>query len=359
MKVVMTLLARDEADIVDAQVAYHLNAGVDFVVATDNRSEDGTTEILESYARQGYLHLIREPADDRRHGQWFTRMAQLAATEFAADWVINSDADEFWWPHAGSLKEVLGAIPARYGVVGALVRHFPPRPDDGEVFSERMIARLSPRAPINDPASSFRPYLKIVHRADPNATVEPGNHGLDGSALWPLRAWYPVEVLHFPVRSREQAEGKSVKWIAGTRAPTGAGAVHEGKPNVYHQQGYDAHLAGKFGDYYDSLTVDEEALARGTEDGSLVVDARLRDALRAITSARQAAAGAFVPVELTFPRPTLADEAAFAVDVAVLGEANLVRLQRRLDSFEERLARVDRRPWKRVRRRLLRMAARR
>ena len=55
MKVVMTLLARDEADIVDAQIAFHLDAGVDFVVATDNRSQDGTTEILESYARQGRL----------------------------------------------------------------------------------------------------------------------------------------------------------------------------------------------------------------------------------------------------------------------------------------------------------------
>src|SRR3990170_8867876 len=104
----MTLLARDEADVLDAQLTFHLNAGVDFVVATDNRSVDGTTEILESYEREGLVHLIREPADDRRHGEWFTRMAQLAATEFAADWVINSDADEFWWPRGGSLKDVLG-----------------------------------------------------------------------------------------------------------------------------------------------------------------------------------------------------------------------------------------------------------
>ncbi len=65
MKLVMTLLVRDEADIVDAQIAFHLHAGVDFVIATDNRSEDGTTEILERYERAGVLHL--HPRARRRH----------------------------------------------------------------------------------------------------------------------------------------------------------------------------------------------------------------------------------------------------------------------------------------------------
>jgi len=66
MRLVMTLLARDEADIVDAQIAFHLHAGVDFVVATDNRSSDGTTEILERYERAGRLRLLQEPGDDMR-----------------------------------------------------------------------------------------------------------------------------------------------------------------------------------------------------------------------------------------------------------------------------------------------------
>ena len=44
----------------DAQIAYHLNAGVDFVIATDHESQDGTTEVLHSYERAGYLRLIRE-----------------------------------------------------------------------------------------------------------------------------------------------------------------------------------------------------------------------------------------------------------------------------------------------------------
>ena len=72
MRLVMTLLARDEADIVDAQVAFHLHAGVDFVIATDNASSDGTTEILERYERAGRLRLIREPGDDMRQAEWVT-----------------------------------------------------------------------------------------------------------------------------------------------------------------------------------------------------------------------------------------------------------------------------------------------
>jgi hypothetical protein len=84
MKLVMTLLARDEADIVDAQIAYHLPAGVDFVVATDNRSGDGTTEIFERYARDGVLHLIREPGDDLRQSEWVTRMARHLASRSRA-----------------------------------------------------------------------------------------------------------------------------------------------------------------------------------------------------------------------------------------------------------------------------------
>ena len=59
----MTLVVRDEADILDAQIAYHLNAGVDFVIAIDHRSVDGTTEILESYARAGAAVTWRARVD--------------------------------------------------------------------------------------------------------------------------------------------------------------------------------------------------------------------------------------------------------------------------------------------------------
>jgi hypothetical protein len=337
MKLVLTVLARDEADIIDAQVAFHLNAGVDFVIATDNASEDGTTEILESYARQGCLHLIREPAEGLRQGEWVTRMARLAAREFGADWVINSDADEFWWPRGASLKGVLEAVPEEYGVVNAFWRSFVPRPDDGAFFAERMTARLSSPAPINDPRSFYRPVTKIAHRADPEVIVGRGNHDLVRSDLRTLPTWHPLEVLHFPQRSRAQwARKVELQGDAFTKhiARTGTG---------YHLTSYEALRQGRIDEQYDSMVIDDVDLERGLEEETLVVDTRLRDALRTL---RRDGAGRFaLPSELgtpfSFPRPSLSEEAEFAAEAAALDESYVVRMQRRLDGLEQRLESLE------------------
>ena len=218
MKLVMTLLVRDEADIVDAQIAFHLHAGVDFVIATDNRSQDGTTEILERYERAGVLHLIREPGDEMRQSEWVTRMARLAATDFGADWVLNTDADEFWWPRGGSLKDVLETVPERYGVVRGCWRHFLPRPEDG-----RVLRRADDRAPAASPRSpatrrrSSTPTRRWPIAPDPNVTVEAGNHNALGAGLDPIRAWHPIEVLHFSFRSVSQLERKGRGRLAADR----------------------------------------------------------------------------------------------------------------------------------------------
>jgi hypothetical protein len=303
MKLVMTLLARDEADVIEAWLSFHLNAGADFVIATDNRSTDGTTEVLERYARQGHVHLIREPGEDLRQNEWVTRMARLAATNFGADWVVNSDADEFWWPRGASLRDMLAAVPPRYGTVGAFLRMFPPRPAAEGSFAERMTVRFSALAPINDPASLYKPIRKVVHRAHPEITLTRGNHALVDSPFDPLRGWFPLEVFHFPLRSPEQcahkAELQGRAWRHIDRSPT-----------AYHANMFAALEQGTIRDYYDSLVVSDEEVERGVESGRLVVDTRLRDALRQL----EAGAG-----PLSFPVPTLVEDATYAVEVAVLG----------------------------------------
>jgi hypothetical protein len=342
MTLVMTLLARDEIDVVGSWLEFHLNAGVDMVIATDNLSQDGTTEVLEEYTRSGQVHLIREPGEDLRQNEWVTRMARLAATDYGADWVINSDADEFWWPRGASLSEVLAAVPPRYGTVGAFLRVFCPRPGD-EPFAERMTVRFSALAPINEPKSLYKPIRKIVHRGHPEIRLTRGNHALVDSPFNPLRGWFPIECFHFPLRSVAQcahkAELQGVAFEKHIARP----------PTAYHADMYAALRSGRIADYYEALVVSDEELDRGVAQGRLVVDTRLRDALR-----RLAESGG----PLDFPLPTLVDDAEYAVEAAVLGEADVVRLQRRLDELERRLQTVEQRLPRRAYRKFTRTAQR-
>ncbi len=352
MKLVMTLLARDEADVIEAWLAFHLNAGADFVIATDNRSEDGTTDVLETYAREGHVHLLREAGEDLRQNEWVTRMARLAATDFGADWVINSDADEFWWPRGASLRDVLAAVPPRYGTVGAFLRVFVPRPGDEELF-ERMTVRFSALAPINDPASLYKPIRKVVHRGHPEIELTRGNHALVDSPFAPLRGWYPIEVFHFPLRSLEQCTHKAAlqgnafeKYIS--RPPT-----------AYHANMFEALRSHRLEEYYDSLVVDDEEVGRGVDARRLVVDTRLRDALRQLRGdGDRPYVTPSEATELAFPIPSLVEDAEYAVEAAVLGEADVVRLQRRLDVLERRLLSLELRLPARIYRKLSRTAKR-
>jgi hypothetical protein len=339
VKLVLTLLARDEADVLDAHLAFHLSAGVDHVIATDHRSTDGTTELLERYERAGKLHLIREDADGFDQSAWVTRMARLAATELGADWVIHSDADEFWWPRGGDLKEVLAATPARYGVLRAPIRHFFLRLGEGLHFAERLVVRPLLAAPVNEPGNPLRPNTHVLHRADPDAVVTAGNHALRRSRLRDLPDWHPIEVLHFPDRNLEQVRRKYGNWVA-----TLAGREYG--------DAYEAHEQGRLEDYVRGKVLDEDVVERGLADSSLVRDTRLRDALRTLAGVEPLPEsfdfGSVGERVLRFPRPSAQEEARYAAEVAVLGEADSVRLQRRLDELELRLARLERRPLHRL-----------
>jgi hypothetical protein len=339
MRLVMTLLARDEADVVDAQIAFHLHAGVDFVVATDHRSEDGTTAILERYEREGRLHLIREGIGDIRQAEWVTRMARLAATDFEADWVINADADEFWWPREGSLKDVLAAVPERFGVVRCCWRHFLPRPDDGRLFAERMTIRLTRPAPPGEKESIYHAHQKVAHRSSSEVVVEKGNHEVDGPRLLPLRGWHPVEVLHFSFRSLKQLERKGrARW-----------PVQVGKedPVPHAQLLREAWRNGRIAEHFASFVVDDAAVVAGLASGRLAVDTRLRDALRRIRGADGTFAAPRLgdPARLAFPHPTPREDAEVAAEIAALHEIDgILRAAARVEEMEQRIARLEREP---------------
>ena len=325
MMLVMTLLVRDEGDILREHLDYHLNAGVDLVVATDHRSQDGTTELLQSYAREGVLILLREDGEFAQQAAWQTRMARLAASEYGADWIIHSDADEFWWPRGASLKDALTPVPHRFGVVYGLMQNFVPHLESHGWFVERMTVRLAGAAPINDPATPFRPVTKVAHRGDPRVVMQKGGghqvFGVEGDSL---RAWHPFEVLHFPFRSREQSVTKYRKtWTGWERNLRGDLA-----------RARSASDQGRIDAMWTRIALDDAAVRRGLEAGWLVVDVRLRDAFRRLRGTGGQPAGTADRAQLE----------AGVFEAAVFEEAEVVRFQRWTDEIQRRLSGLESRP---------------
>ena len=109
MRIIATMMVRDEIDIVAAMVEHHLAQRVDLLIVTDNGSVDGTTDVLEAYAGTGLLELHHDPVHRKQQSQVVTGMARRARTVHRADWVLNLDADEFLVPldRSSSVRECL------------------------------------------------------------------------------------------------------------------------------------------------------------------------------------------------------------------------------------------------------------
>jgi hypothetical protein len=340
MKLVMTYKVRDEEDVLEANLRFHVAQGIDFFVATDNGSTDRTPEILEAYRAAGLMHVLRDddPAYFAQHGEWVTHMARLAATEFGADWVVHTDADEFWWPVTGTLRDVFGAVREPYGALVAPRPEFLPAPDGPGSFAERLVVR--------EARSRLRP--KLAHRAAPDVVVSGGGHSVgaesDGAgarppgrlatrpyaeAAPPVRfvpaPWWPVRILHFPHRSSRHFLRRMEQYAVDESFPDSA-SIRELRRTREE---------GRLGERWEALVPGEAEVQAGLGEGRFALDTGLRDFLRdcpdplaaGVDAARAYAAefAAAVPAERRE-----ADLAALELDVMEgMARADAVRLRQR------------------------------
>lgn len=223
----MSILVRDEVDIIEHNIRYHAAMGVSHFVVTDNGSKDGTRELLEQLSKELSLTIIDEPSHTIDQDLWVTRMAGMIKADGRYDWIIHNDADEFWRPHNGhnlpsAIHEALNAADkieghvgvlscSRINMVGSIEDSQAPDyrfyHNKHEVKKEVPIAEGEPQWNKQGTNTVARSVLdKVMTRTEGLGSVGYGNHEAEHQQR--SVQCHTVKIYHFPVRTYHQFEKK-------------------------------------------------------------------------------------------------------------------------------------------------------
>ncbi len=216
-RLIMTILVKDEADIIEANIRTHASLGVDAFAIMDNGSRDGTREILSKLQKEFEIVIIDE-SGDYNQAKWMRELAMVAKNRLKADWVINNDADEFWIPkNSLNLKENLafkGSVLTihRYNMLlhtkeffnsSYLVENPVFYSKSKQLSSQHLsiiLTKIAPKTIIN-------PHGLIYLRGGNHKALHIGNiRDYLRSGYDKIKRFKDIEVFHYPIRGYAQFE---------------------------------------------------------------------------------------------------------------------------------------------------------
>jgi len=212
---VMTILVKNEADIIEANIRTHAKLGVDAFVIMDNGSSDGTREILSNLKSEFEITIIDEN-EYYQQKKFMTKLAFLAKKIYKPDWIINSDADEFWIPNNDNgIKEYLKF---KGGVLRIERFNMIPPCDSIEkedIFfdsiyevSNQINYRVAEREDIS--ILLGQASRKIIVNPYGLIKINSGNHSAEHIAFWNKKDSKNIKNYHYPIRSYKQFEKRVI-----------------------------------------------------------------------------------------------------------------------------------------------------
>ncbi len=266
-KVIMTLLVKNEAEMLDWFFLFHKAIGVDAFIVTDNGSTDASSQIIEKYREKGWVvDVLTDPLEGHYQKELVDRMIWKAKMQFHADWIINADGDEFWYPPSGNIKGELSLMCANVLSCEMRVMY----PDEHKPFWEWTTAVKSVPAPDKYGLPQYslfgRQVGKIIHRADGYLQISSGNH-----KVWML-PWKEkksnILIYHYTIRGHRHFIEKMVN---GGRQME----LHKGRHGGRHwRYCYQLYKEGRLDEEYERI-LGGGALPRLKRDGYVFEDVTL------------------------------------------------------------------------------------
>lgn len=106
MKISALVGVKNEEELIERCIDHLFTIGVDDVIVEDYGSTDSTLEILKKYSSNSLKIVNFDESQDTNEKDWGNNEAAIIQST-GADWVLLLDADEFWLPRTGSIRDTL------------------------------------------------------------------------------------------------------------------------------------------------------------------------------------------------------------------------------------------------------------
>ena len=268
IKLIMTLVVKNEEDIIEQNIRFHHAMGVDGFIVTAHNCTDKTNEILERLRDEGLvLHIFYETTPDHKLNVWVARMVELATRKYHTNWMINADADEFYYSKSFNLKESIAKSSA--GVANVLwVDSLFLFPDDRADFLNCPYFVTNPFTKFKaqelkiDTDTLFEDFIgsqgctKVIHKTSGHPKPQKGNHTIiiDNPVVIESA---DIKLFHFHIQNYKKYEAKVKRWI---------------EPVKYKPAGEGEHLKHMVALYQNGKLRDEYDRKYGTEMREFLIE---------------------------------------------------------------------------------------
>lgn len=260
-KILLVTNVYDQGDVLGDYLQWYLDMGIDAIVVQEYGSTDNSIEVLDRFAATGRVTWFALPERDMRKYDMGTAVAAIARDRFAADWIVQCDADEFLCPD-GDLRAILRDA-ERDGLTALNVpclNMTGPVLNPGQSAPGHLRLRIDRPTPVQ-PAHQVGDDLPVPHifmkvppktivRASALVKYGAGTHGAAVSWGHGKDAGY-LRFLHFPIRGYDKFEKK----IQNTAAWLNDNPHLEAKWGWHWRRFIRLHQSGRLREEYEAQFV--------------------------------------------------------------------------------------------------------